>query len=361
MSFVPNRSHMKRALALARRGAGRVSPNPMVGAVVVKNGRRVGEGYHLYDKKDHAEVLALRGAGSEAEKADLYLTLEPCAHHGRTPPCVERILESGIRRVAVATLDPNPQVSGKGIQRLRDAGIEVDIGLCGQMAERLNESFFHYITEETPFVRLKLAMTLDGKIATKHGSSKWITGTRSRRIVHRLRYESDSILVGVNTVLQDDPSLDVRWRRRNTITKVVLDTHLRTPADARIFDSSDRVVIFCDAAASKKRQESLERRALLISAPVSDQGIELGPVFDELGKLEITSVLIEGGASVAASAVRGGHVNSIALFYGPKLMGGTGLSSLADLGVQSLDDVAFVKHMRVRRLGDDFLVEGYLR
>jgi len=361
MSFVPIQSHMKRALALARRGAGRVSPNPMVGAVVVKDGRRVGEGYHLYDRRDHAEILALREAGSDAKEADLYLTLEPCAHQGRTPPCVEQITKSRIGRVIVATLDPNPQVRGKGIQQLRNAGIEIEIGLCGRIAERLNESFFHYITRETPFVRLKLAMTLDGKIATEQGSSKWITGEESRRLVHRLRYESDAILVGVETVLLDDPSLDVRWHRRNAVTKVVLDTHLRMPAAARIFDSSDKVIIFHGSGASKKRQGILENRALLIPVSVSDHGLELREVFEKLGEQQITSLLIEGGAKVAASAVRGGHVNSVALFYGPKLMGGTGLSSLADLGVQSLDDVSCVNDMRVRRLGQDFLVEGYLR
>ena len=184
--IVSSHKYMKRALTLARRGAGRVSPNPMVGAVVVKEGRRVGEGFHLYVKKDHAEILALKQAGREASGADLYVNLEPCAHYGRTPPCVERILESGISNVFVAILDPNPQVAGKGVQLLREAGVHVEVGLCKEHARRLNETFFHFITEGTPFVRLKLAMTLDGKIATHSGGSKWITGERSRREVHRL-------------------------------------------------------------------------------------------------------------------------------------------------------------------------------
>jgi len=350
---------MRRALALARRGAGRVSPNPMVGAVVVKNDRRVGEGYHLFSKKDHAEVLALRSAGKEASGADLYLNLEPCSHHGRTPPCVDRILESGIRNVFVATLDPNPQVAGKGIRILQQAGINVEVGLCEKEATRLNEVFFHFITSGSPFVTLKSAMTLDGKIATKSGASKWITGDQSRRQGHRLRYESDAILTGVNTVLQDDPSLDVRWTRSNPITKIVLDTHLRTPPQARLFRSGDRVLIFHGAPAKNSRKKLFENRAILISVPVCEDGVQFGPILDELGKLSISSVLIEGGSRIAASAVKGGYVKRVCFFYGSKLIGGNGLSALGDLGVGSLNQSPYITDIRVRRLGDDFWVQGY--
>lgn len=351
---------MRRALQLARRGAGRVSPNPLVGAVIVKEGKRVGEGFHLYERRDHAEVLALSQAGDSAIGADLYVNLEPCAHYGRTPPCVERILESGIRNVYLATLDPNPQVSGKGVEVLRKEGVHVEVGLCEKEALRLNEAFFHYITAARPFVTLKLAMTLDGKIAAESGESKWITGEKARREGHRLRFESDAIMVGINTVLRDDPSLDVRWRNANRITKVVLDTHLKTPPDAQLFDSGDPVVIFHGPEAVARRQRFLRRKPKLVSVPVSAAGLEMGNVLDELGGLSISSLLIEGGSRVAASAVRGGYVNKVALFYGPKLIGGSGLSSFGDMGVESLERCSLVADISVHKLGEDFLVVGYL-
>ncbi|RPI27190.1 MAG: bifunctional diaminohydroxyphosphoribosylaminopyrimidine deaminase/5-amino-6-(5-phosphoribosylamino)uracil reductase RibD, partial [Acidobacteria bacterium] len=235
---------MKRALRLARRGVGRVSPNPLVGAVIVKDGIIVGEGYHVYERKDHAEVVALRAAGPLARGADLHLNLEPCSHFGRTPPCVESIIQAGIRRVSIATLDPNPLVSGQGIEALRKHGIEVHEGICREEALRLNEKFFHFIQTGRPFVLLKLAMTLDGRIATASGESRWITGEAARRIVHGWRYEYDALLVGVNTVLADDPSLDTRGSRQKPLTKVILDSGLRTPATARLFSTPGAVVIF---------------------------------------------------------------------------------------------------------------------
>jgi diaminohydroxyphosphoribosylaminopyrimidine deaminase/5-amino-6-(5-phosphoribosylamino)uracil reductase len=234
------------------------------------------------------------------------------------------------------------------------------MGLCEEEARRLNEVFFYYITTARPFVTLKLAMTLDGKIATHSGASKWITGESSRLKAHRLRYESDAILVGVNTVLQDDPSLDVRWKKSNSITKVILDTRLKTPPDARLFRSGDRVIVFHGSGADENREELLRKNATLIPVASCDEGVELGPVFEELGTLSISSVLIEGGSSVAASAVRGGHVRKLAFFYGPKFIGGTGLSSVGDLGIMSLGESPILSELRLRRVGNDFLVQGYL-
>jgi diaminohydroxyphosphoribosylaminopyrimidine deaminase/5-amino-6-(5-phosphoribosylamino)uracil reductase len=257
-------------------------------------------------------------------------------------------------------LDPNPKVSGQGVRLLRQGGVNVEVGLCEREARLLNEVFFHFITQGVPFAKLKLAVTLDGKIATRSGSSKWITGERSRREVHRLRYESDAILVGIGTLLQDDPSLDVRWIRNNSITKIVLDTQLRTPVDSKLFHSDDRVLIFHGDGVQTSRRRALEGKAVLISVPDSEEGVELKSVFEELGRLSIGSVLIEGGSSVAASAVRSGHVSKIALFYGPRLIGGDGLSSLGDLGVIQLEESPCIRDLRIRRLGSDFLVEGYL-
>ena len=352
--------HMKRALLLARRGLGRTSPNPMVGAVVVKDGVRVGEGYHLYERKDHAEVVALERAGEDARGADLYTTLEPCSHHGRTAPCAERIIERGIGRVFVGTLDPNPLVGGRGVTILEEAGVDVEVGLCEAQAKVLNEAFFHYITEARPFVTLKLAMTLDGKIATKTGVSKWITSERSRRTVQRLRFGSDGILVGINTVLNDNPSLDVRWRSGNRITKVILDSRLRTPTEARLFGSKDEVIIFHGQDADQGAKTALGRQARLVEVPPSGKGLALDRVLKKLGELRMNSLLVEGGSQVAASFLSEGFANRIRFFYGPKLIGGTGLSSVGELGVEDLVQALSVRDLTVRRLDSDFLVEGLL-
>ena len=349
---------MKRAIALARRGVGRVSPNPLVGAVVVKDGRIVGEGYHLYEKKDHAEVVALESAGRQAAGASLYLNLEPCTHHGRTPPCVDRILEAGVREVFVAVRDPHPLAGEKGTEVLRKQGVCVHEGHCRQKAIRLNEKFFHFIQTGKPFVLLKLALTLDGKIAAGSGESQWITGNKARREAHRLRYEYDAILVGVETVLQDDPSLDVRWRRRNRISKVVLDSRVRTPLQARLFNSSDPVIIFRGRQASKERVEKLSERARLIAVSQRNGRLEWSHLLRKLGQLKITSLLIEGGARVAASALRAGIVQKISFFYGPKIIGGSGRSSIEDLGIEQLARAVKLRAIRLKRLAPDFMVEG---
>ena len=349
---------MKRAILLARRGQGRVSPNPLVGAVVVKEGRIVGEGYHVFERREHAEVVALNLAGTQSAGAALYVTLEPCAHFGRTPPCVDRIIEAGVRQVFMAVADPNPDVIGGGGERLRSRKLSVHEGLCRDEAVRLNESYFYFAKRRRPFSRLKLALTLDGMIATRSGDSQWITGEASRREVQRLRYQHDAILVGVNTVLKDNPSLNVRWRRGNRITKVVLDSHLRTSLDARLFDSRDPVILFhSEGVASPKAFAS---RARLI--PVAEKGgrLDWNGILDALGEERITSLLIEGGGQVAASALKAGVVQKVSFFYGPKIIGGSGLPGIADLGATGLSQALQLQGTRLRRLGSDFLVEGYL-
>ena len=235
---------MQHALKLARRGSGQASPNPMVGAVVVKDNHIVGEGYHVYSRRHHAEVIALHKAGELAQGADLYVTLEPCSHTGRTSPCINEIIKAGVERVYVAIRDPSPVVNGKGIQFLRRAGVKVFEGLCKEKALRLNEDYFHRVQTGKPFSTLKLALSLDGKIATRTGMSKWITGEKAQRLVHRIRFRHDAILVGSKTVRQDNPALDVRSSKSNQIVKVILDSELRIDPNARLFRSQDPVLIF---------------------------------------------------------------------------------------------------------------------
>jgi len=351
--------YMKRACRLALRGTGRVSPNPLVGAVVVRNGVVVGEGYHLYERKDHAEVIALAQAGSKAKGADLYVNLEPCSHVGRTPPCVDSIIRAGVRRVFVAIRDPNHLVSGQGIAALRKQGIEVREGVCREEASRLNEKFLHFIQTRRPFVLLKLGMTLDGRIAAASGQSRWITGEQSRRVAHNLRFEYDAVLVGVNTVVADDPSLDTRGARRKPLTKVILDSELRTPQTARVFKSPGPVVIFFGPGASESHAPALRQAATLIPVTKTSDGLDWDCILRALGEQGVTSVLIEGGGRVAASAIRAGVVQKIAFFYAPKILGAEGISGIGRLGVRDLSDALQLADMRVKRLGSDFLVEGY--
>ena len=351
---------MRRALRLARQGAGRASPNPMVGAVVVREGEIVGEGSHVFSKRDHAEVIALRDAGEGARGADLFLNLEPCSHTGRTPPCVEAIIRAGIQAAHVATRDPNPRVNGKGIERLEAAGVTVYEGLCEDEATRLNEPFFHLVRTGKPFVTLKLALSLDGRIATSTGSSRWITGEKSRRVVHRLRYEHDAILVGIGTVAQDDPSLDVRGRRKNRIVKMVLDSELRTKPQARLFQSRDPVVIFHSEEASETGGGGLSRAASLVRVTRGSEGLDWAEILKETGRRGLNSLLIEGGGTVAASALRAGAVQRMMLFYAPTIIGGDGLPGFGPRGVESLGKALRVDLTRIRRLGEDFLLEARL-
>jgi diaminohydroxyphosphoribosylaminopyrimidine deaminase / 5-amino-6-(5-phosphoribosylamino)uracil reductase len=353
-----NDLYMRRALRLAARGAGHASPNPMVGAVVVRNGRVVGEGYHRYDLRDHAEVEALRRAGDAARDSDLYVTLEPCVHTGRTGPCAPLIVEAGVRRVFAAVEDPNPLVSGAGIAYLRERGVEVSVGLGRDKAAELNRAFFHYIATRRPFVTLKLALSLDGKIATREGESKWITGPKARRRVHRMRYGADAILVGIGTILADDPSLDVRGRRRNRITKVVLDSSLRCPPTARIFLSGDPVVVAHGPNPDEEGRRVLRDRARLLEVPAGDGGLAWDALLEELGRLRVLDLLVEGGSRVAASALASGLVKRIAFFYAPRIIGGDGLSSVGDLRIGRLEECLRFKSVRVRRLGPDLLVEA---
>jgi len=365
-SIMDDRHFMNMALALAARGEGWTSPNPMVGAVVVKNGRVIGSGYHEAVGRAHAEVNALADAGPRACGADLYVTLEPCNHTGRTAPCTHRILEAGIRRVVAAMKDPNPAVAGGGAEFLRQRGIEVVLGVCEQQARRLNEAFIKYVRTGRPFVIAKCAATLDGRIATRTGDSRWVTGAAARQFVHRLRHAVDAILVGVRTVRADDPSLTTRLPdgRGRDAARVVLDTRLSIPPEARILhqrSEAPTIVVTASGAAAARKAAVEKTGARVIEVPLKANRIDLQVLMERLGALEMTSLLIEGGSRVLASALAASVVDKILFFYAPKILGGDdGVPICSGPGPERMSACTSVTDVSVQRFGDDVLIEGYI-
>jgi len=356
---------MRRALELAKRGEGWTNPNPLVGAVIVKDGRIVGEGYHERFGGPHAEAVALEAAGEEAEGSDLYVNLEPCVHWGKTPPCVERIISAKVKRVIVATRDPNPLVNGKGIARLQEAGIEVALGILEEEAERLNEPFFKFITTGRPLVVLKLALSLDGKIATRSGDSKWISNERSRELVHRLRNRYMAVLVGINTVLKDDPRLTARLEglRTKDPLRVILDSRGRLPLEARVLnlDSEAPTVVATTELMPKKKEEALlSRGAIVWRFAAQDDKVDLDELWKRLGEEGIDSLLVEGGATVATSFIEAGLVDKLIFFIAPKIIGGAGIT-IGGEGVARIAEARQLRDISVRMLDGDVVYEGYLR
>jgi diaminohydroxyphosphoribosylaminopyrimidine deaminase/5-amino-6-(5-phosphoribosylamino)uracil reductase len=352
---------MRRALRLAARGRGWTSPNPMVGAVIVKGGRVVGEGYHHMVGGPHAEVNALRVAGGAARGATLYVTLEPCCHHGRTPPCTEAVIAAGIRRVVAAMRDPDPRVNGKGLAQLRSAGIGTEVGVLEAEAGRLNEAYLKRITTGLPFVSLKAAMSLDGKIATSVGESRWITGEKARALGHRLRASHDALLTGVETVLADDPELTVRLARGRTPLRVVADSQARTPPDARLLTADQRPpVIAVTGRAPLARRRRLERAGAQVWVlPAREGRINLKALMQRLVGAGIQSVLVEGGGTLAESALAAGLVDRVYFFIAPLLIGGAAAPTAVEgPGVRHLARAWRLKDMRVRRVGEDVLIVG---
>lgn len=359
---------MKRTLDLARRGHGRTSPNPLVGAVVVKAGQIVGEGYHRKAGTPHAEVHALNAAGENAKGATLYVNLEPCCHWGRTPPCTEALLRAGVAEVYVAAVDPNPSVAGKGIRQLREAGIRVHVGTCAEAAAQLNEVHRKYIQTGKPFVIMKTAMSLDGKIATGSGESQWITSEASRQRGHEIRDAVDAILVGRGTVVHDNPALTTRLRDREgqDATRIVLDSHGRTSLDARIFnsESSAGVIIAVTPGAPAEKVNALEKAgAEVIVVPAAEGKVCFKRLMALLGEREITSVLIEGGGEINAAAIAAGVVDKVMCFIAPKLIGGRDAPGpIGGDGISSLRDAPHLQRVNITPISDsaDFLIEGYL-
>ena len=370
MTIIEDKRFMKIALDLAKEGEGYTSPNPMVGAVIVKDGRVVGKGYHQAAGKAHAEVNALDNAGNLAKDATLYVTLEPCNHTGRTPPCTEKIVNAGIRRVVAAMADPNPEVKGGGLDYLERQGMSVTSGVCETQAKRLNEAFIKYVGSKRPFTIVKCAATLDGRIATKTGDSKWVTGEESRQFVHRLRHAVDAIMVGINTVENDDPSLTTRiapppktFKPKDPI-RIVLDTRLRISEKAkllRLHSRSDTILV-TGPSVSKDKKGRLEKNGVrIIEMPVKNDLIDLDRLMDHLGSLGVTSLLVEGGGRVIATALSTGIVDKIHFFFAPKILGGDdGIPICKGPGADIMNHCIAVRDMRVRRFGHDVMIEGYI-
>lgn len=354
---------MRLALRLARRGEGHVSPNPMVGAVLVRGGRIVATGHHRAVGRDHAEVEALRRVGFRAQGCDLYVSLEPCCHHGRTPPCTDAIVRSGVRRVVVATVDPNPLVSGRGIETLRHHGVEVEVGLLQTEARRLNEPFFRWITTGMPTVTLKMATTLDGRIAQRDGHSRWITSEPARRLVHRLRSVSDAVVVGAGTARADDPLLLptlVKRPPRIPIRVMVdeeagLDVRLQLARTA----GDGPVIVACTEAAPPERLAALRGLGVEVLVLPGDGGlVSLPALMADLGRRSCQNVLVEGGATLATSLLRDGLVNRLLVFYAPRLLGDPeAMPLIRDLGVRTLSDAVRFTIRSARRVGPDVMLE----
>jgi len=370
LTYTEDKRFMQMALDLAKKGEGFTSPNPMVGAVIVKDQKVVGKGYHKAAGEAHAEVNAIDDAGALAKNATLYVTLEPCNHTGRTPPCTEKVIASGIRRVVAAMDDPNPGVKGGGLDYLKSCGISITVGVCEKQAKKLNEIFIKYALTKRPFTIVKCAATLDGRIATKTGDSRWVTGEESRQFVHQLRHAMDAIMVGINTVKKDNPSLTTRLttRQKNTKqldpTRIILDTHLRISEKAKLLQlhsDSDTILITGPLVARDKKTRLENKGVRIIESPVIDGLIDLDGLMNILGSLGITSLLIEGGSRVFASALSTGIVDKVLFFYAPKILGGDdGIPICKGPGVDLMDHCIPVKDIQVRRFGDDIMIEGYI-
>jgi diaminohydroxyphosphoribosylaminopyrimidine deaminase/5-amino-6-(5-phosphoribosylamino)uracil reductase len=354
---------MKRVLRLAEAGRGRTSPNPLVGAVLVKNGNVVGEGYHARIGEAHAEIIALRQAGEKARGAVLYLNLEPCTHYGKTPPCVPQIIKAGLKGAVIGMEDPNPLVNGKGIELLRKSGLDVRVGVLGKECRRLNEAFCKYIVKREPFVLLKVAATLDGKIATRNGDSKWISGEAARRFVHRLRDQVDGVLVGIGTVLKDDPLLTTRRREGREPYRIVLDSRLKIPEEAKVFEHSpSEVILATTGSAPHEKIERLQKRGVRVFIIDSKEGrVDLRSCLSKLGKIGMMSLLVEGGSQVNGSFLDEGLIDKFLLFLSPRWLGDPqALGIFGGRGASILGEAVGLKEIKTKRIGEDMLVEGYL-
>ena len=355
-----NAKMMRLALALARRGVGKTAPNPAVGCVIVRDGAVVGRGWHRKAGTPHAEVHALRDAGDRAAGSDAYVTLEPCSHYGKTPPCAKALIEARVARVFVGMVDPNPLVAGKGIEMLRAAGIEVEVGVLEEQCRELNRPFIKWIETKLPYVILKSAVTLDGKTATASGDSKWITGDAARREVHRLRGRVDAIMVGVGTVVKDDPLLTCRLPGGKDPLRVVVDSTLRIPLHAAILGvSSEAGTVIATCCEDQTRREAVAARgAELLLCKESQGGVDLPDLFARLGERGVQSVLLEGGHHLAGAALRAGLIDRCMIYIAPKLVGGAGVGLFAGEGAQLMGDAIPLEAVTVRRVGVDLLVEG---
>ncbi len=357
--------YMGLAISLARKGIGKVNPNPMVGAVIVKDNKIIGTGYHERYGGKHAEINAIENSRQSLNGSTMYVNLEPCSHFGKTPPCVDKIIESKINKVVISSVDPNPLVQGKGVKKLRDAGIEVKVGVLDKENKKLNEVFLKYIKNKKPFVVMKVAMSLDGKISTTTGQSKWISCDESSRYVHKLRSQVMSILVGINTVIKDNPMLDCRLENGKNPIRIIVDTTLKIPIDSKIVSSSKsiRTIVVTTKNANRNVMKLLEDKGVeILTVNLKNNLVDLKEMINKLGELNIDSILIEGGSSLNFSAINENIVDKIQVYVAPIILGGE--SSKTPIGGQGVDDIkeAFKLHrLEYKQVGSDILIEGYLK
>ncbi|MDF2879322.1 MAG: riboflavin biosynthesis protein RibD [Clostridia bacterium] len=364
--------YMQRALELAEKGVGFVNPNPLVGAVIVKNNKMIGEGFHAVYGGPHAEINAFKDAAfknnAEAVKgATLYVTLEPCSHYGKTPPCAHAIVERGIGKVVVAMEDPNPEVAGRGIDILRQHGIEVVTGVLEQESRQQNEIFLKYITTNLPFCILKTAMTLDGKTATQSGDSKWITSEGARAYVHQVRHRVAGIMVGIGTIIQDDPLLNTRLEEGggSDPIRIIADSHAKIPLESKVLNISSKaqtIIVTTEFAEKEKLKKLKDKGAEIIVTPLINKGVDLKYLMKKLGERKIDSVLLEGGSTLNYSALEARIIDKINIFIAPKLIGGREAKTpIGGVGKMLMKDAVSVKDINIRSFEPDMMIEGYLR
>lgn len=357
--------YMKLAINLAKKGKGRVNPNPTVGAVIVKENKIIGSGYHEYYGGAHAEVNAFKNAKEEVEGSTLYVTLEPCSHYGSTPPCVDKIIDMKVKKVIIGSADPNPLVSGQGIKKLVEAGIEVVVGILENECKELNEVFMKFIVEKRPFVIMKTAMSLDGKIATKTGESKWITGFQSREKVHQLRNEVSGIMVGVNTVIVDDPELTCRTQNGKSPIRIIIDSKLRIPIDSKVLKNQDiaRTIVATTNEADPLKKKELEEKKIKIIFVESLEGrVDLQALMLKLADEKIDSILLEGGSTLNFSALKQSIVDKVQVYIAPKLIGGEmSKTPVGGIGIEKLMSAFHLDNLKHESIGEDILIEGYIR
>lgn len=351
--------YMKRALELAERGRGRTSPNPVVGAVIVRDGAVIGEGWHKKCGENHAEINAFEDAvrrGEDVRGAEMYVTLEPCSHYGRTPPCAKAIIGHGIKRVHIGILDPNPKVAGRGVRMMKAAGIHVESGILEEECRRINEIFLKYITTKTPFVVMKTAMTLDGKIAACTGDSKWVTGEESRRVVQEMRNRLTGIMVGIGTVLADDPRLTCRLEGGRDPVRIITDTHLRIPLDAKVL-KDDNCIIAAAEDCDPRKHEKLGSRVLITKK--AGDSLDLIDLMKKLGEREIDSILLEGGGTLNEAALRQGIVDRLVSFIAPKIVGGRDAKTPVEgKGFEEMSRAIRIENLEIQKIGEDLMIQG---